>query len=313
MADVVSLEELDNWINKGLPKDQPKPRLAVIGDPVAHSLSPQLHQPALDACGFYFSYIRIHVPDGAVPTALEKLRALDFIGCNVTIPHKVAALNAVDEVDPNARLLGAVNTIHFREDGTTHGSNSDGPGLVLAIREEFSIDLRDLRVLILGSGGGAGRAAAMQCALETCERLVLVNRNLDKATELAKSLHSHYLDDRIHGPSDRLTVVALDDTDRLRRELDETDLIIQASPIGMKSSDPLLIPPKFIQPHHLVFDMIYSPPATRLIQTARTAGARAANGLSMLLHQGGVSFETWFNRPAPLAVMRKALKEATNS
>jgi len=313
MADVVSLDELDSWIKNGLPKNQPPPRLAVIGDPVAHSLSPQLHQPALDACGFDFSYIRIHVPEGAVADAIGKMQKLNFIGCNVTVPHKFAAMDAVDDVDPNAKLLGAVNTILFKDDGSTHGTNSDGPGLVLAIREEFSIDLRDLRVLIIGAGGGAGRAAAMQCAIETCERLVLTNRNIDKAKTLAKILLPHYVDDRIHGPSDRLTVVALDDTERLRRELDETDLIIQASPVGMKSSDPLLIPAKFIQPHHLVYDMIYSPPATRLIQISRTAGARAANGLSMLLHQGAVSFETWFNRPAPLAAMRRGLKAAADN
>ncbi len=273
----------------------PPARLSVFGDPVAHSRSPQLHNPALRACGIDAQYVRLHVRPDEFTEALGLIRELGFYGTNCTIPHKFAALEAVDEADPLARRLGAVNTVVFRG-GRTLGFNSDGPGLLRALRDEFGVAVRDLRVLILGAGGGAGRAAAIMCALDGCPRLVLVNRTADKVEAVRAEVASF-------APQARLEVV----TELDHATLAGVDMVINATSVGMKPEDPDLLPAGALGSGHLVYDMVYSPPETRLLQTARAAGAKAANGLSMLLHQGAVSFEHWFEQEAPLEAMRAGL------
>lgn len=182
-------------------------------------------------------------------------------------------------------------------------------GFVRAIREEFGVDLSDLRVLILGAGGGAGRAVATQCAVEGCERLILVNRTVEKALALREELLPYFADERLQGAHDRLDALPWEES-AIAPQIGDIDLIVNASSRGMKRSDAPLLPAHLLAPHHLVYDMIYSPPRTRLLTDAASAGARAANGLSMLLHQGAISFEYWFNREAPLSAMRKGLQSA---
>ena len=293
----------------GRTKDlSPPAKLAVFGDPVAHSLSPQLHNPALEAAGIDGQYIRLHISESEFTEALKLIRELGFVGTNCTIPHKFNAIDAMDEVDDLARQLGAVNTVVF-EDDKMIGFNSDGPGFIRAIREEFNVDLRDLRVLILGAGGGAGRAVATQCAVESCERLVLVNRTTEKAEALKSDLDPYFLDERLQGAHDRLEVLPWEES-ALAPQIGDIDLIVNATSRGMKRSDAALLPAHLIEPHHLVYDMLYSPPKTRLLSDAAGMGARTANGLSMLLHQGAISFECWFNREAPLEAMRAGLQAA---
>ena len=231
--------------------------------------------------------------------------AAGFRGANITIPLKAEALAAVDVADDFAHRAGAVNTIAI--DGSKLvGYNTDGPGFVRAIREEFSVDLRDVRVVLIGAGGGAGRAIAVQCAMESCKRLALVNRTLEKAQSLAVELASFFPSDRSAGMGDRILAVPYEES-ALREQLAQTDLVINASSVGMKASDPPLIPRALLTPNLMVYDAVYSSGTSRLIMDARAAGARSANGLSMLLHQGALSFEIWFNRPAPIEAMRRAL------
>ena len=308
--DVYTVNDLASWavVTREL---SPAPRLAVFGDPVQHSLSPQLHNPALEISGIDCQYVRIQVAENEFGKALEAIKDLGFHGTNCTIPHKFAALQACDHTDDLATKLGAVNTIAF-EDGQSFGSNSDGPGFLRAVREAFGIDIRDLRVLILGAGGGAGRAVAVQCALEQPERLVLVNRTRSKAEELHTEISPYLRDEHVHAAASRLQVADWS-PEALAPLLGDIDLIVNATSLGMKRSDPDLLPAHLIQPHHMVYDMVYSPARTKLLADAAAAGARTANGLSMLLHQGAISFETWFNREAPLEVMRRSLLEAVNS
>lgn len=274
---------------------QPPARLAVVGDPVAHSRSPQMHNPALHERGLAGQYVRLHARPDEFPAAVRRARELGFWGLNCTIPHKVAALQAADEVDPQAARLGVVNTLVFRGEKVL-GFNSDGPGLLRALQEEFGIQPAGRRVLILGAGGGAGRAAAIQCALAGCDRLLLANRTLEKAERLADELTGFF-------PRERLELLR-------RPDAAEADLIINASSVGMKPEDPPLLEPGQILERHCVYDMIYHPAETPLLRLARDSGARAANGLSMLLHQGAVSFEHWFGPPAPLDAMRRGLQQA---
>ena len=244
------------------------------------------------------------------------MRKLDFIGINLTVPHKIAAFAQIDKVDESATRCGAVNTIKIntansavataQDDQKLIGFNTDGEGFLRAIRSEFSVDVRDLRVMIIGAGGGTGRAIAWQCALENCERLVLANRTLEKASELAKGLGPFFIGARVLGPVARLEAIAWDET-AMRAQLAEIDLIVNATPLGMNPSDPSPVPARLLAPHHMIFDCVYGPSKTALLRAAERAGARGVNGISMLLHQGTLSFSIWFNRDAPVEVMRAAL------
>lgn len=276
-------------------------RLAVIGHPVKHSASPRMHQPALDAAGIPARYIKLEIEPGAVEEAFRRMRALGFIGCNVTVPHKLDALAACDVVDEDALALGAVNTVRFEADGTIRGFNTDAPGFARAIADEFGENLCDLRVLIVGAGGGAGQAIATQCARVGVRQLVLLNRNVDKLVELGGKLAAVF-------PADRLILRANDDAEvvSLARQC---DLIVNTTSLGLKEGDGSPLPEAALISGHMVYDTIYQPAVTPLLAMARHAGARTANGLSMLLHQGVLAFQHWFPGSQPEATMRKALFE----
>lgn len=307
MKDVYSLADLAAW-ESATAGEAPPIRLAVLGDPVAHSASPQMHNAALEKCGLDARYCRLHIRPEELAEALRWLPQKGFLGVNCTIPHKSAALPLMHQVDDHARAIGVVNTVVV-EGEQLIGFNTDGPGLVRAVRAEFGVDLRDLRVLVLGAGGGAGRAIAMQCGIEGCERLVLVNRTPGKARELAAELARYFRGTRLIGPSERLQVIPWDEA-ALRAQIETIDLVINCTSVGMKRTDPSPLPGAILQPHLMIYDTIYTASRTRLMQAADEAGARSANGLSMLLHQGALSFEIWFNREAPLEVMRAALLAA---
>jgi shikimate dehydrogenase len=299
-----TLSDLEKWSEIARDLDLPI-RLGIFGDPVAHSLSPQMQNVALRACEIDMQYARFHIRPNELRSALQLLRKLDFVGINLTVPHKIAAFTQIDEADESAARAGAVNTIRVR-DGKLIGSNTDGDGFLRAIRTEFSMDLRDLRVMIIGAGGGTGRAIAWQCALEGCERLVLVNRTVAKANALAEQLRPFLSGPRVLGPTMRLEAIAWNES-TMRIRLGDIDLIVNATPLGMNPSDPSPVPARLLAPHHIVFDCVYGPSKTGLVRAAEEAGARGANGLSMLLYQGALSFAMWFNREAPIEAMRAAL------
>ena len=299
-----TLADLEKWAEIARNIDPPI-RLGVFGDPVAHSLSPQMQNAALRACGIEMQYARFHIRANELRSALLFLSRLDFVGINLTVPHKIAAFTQIDEADESATRAGAANTIRVR-DGKLIGSNTDGEGFLRSIRTQFSIDLRDLRVMIIGAGGGTGHAVAWQCALENCERLVLVNRTLEKANALAEQLRPFFSGPRVLGPTARIEAVAWDEW-AMRMQLADIDLIVNATPLGMNPSDPAPIPARLLAPHHIVFDCVYGSSKTALLRAAEEAGARGANGLSMLLYQGALSFSLWFDRKAPIEAMRAAV------
>ena len=307
-TDRYTLADLENWSAVAGDLDPPI-RLGVFGDPVAHSFSPQMQNAALRACEIHMQYGGFHIRRNELRSALLFLRRLDFVGINLTVPHKIAAVGQVDELDESARRCGAVNTIKInaaQNDQRLIGFNTDCEGFLRAIRSEFSIDLRDLRVMIIGAGGGTGRAIAWQCALENCERLVLVNRTLEKANALAQQLRPFFSGPRVLGPTTRLEAVTWDES-AMRMQLADIDLIVNATPLGMNLSDPSPVPARLLAPHHIVFDCVYGSSKTALLRAAAEVGARGANGLSMLLHQGALSFSIWFDREAPIEPMRAAL------
>ncbi|WP_166647073.1 shikimate dehydrogenase [Prosthecobacter fusiformis] len=304
MASFFSYDQLQHWADVASALDVPA-RLAVIGDPIGHSKSPQMHNPALRACGMDAQYVRIQVPVGHVKEAFGLFVKNGFVGVNITIPHKFEALDAVDVVDPLARRLGAVNTLAIR-DGKMHGFNTDGPGFLSSVKEAFNADVKDLRILILGAGGGAGRAVAVQSVLAGCRHLLLATRTESKLVPLMQELAT------IPDSTTQLSVCTLDHDD-LARQLQNVDLIVNATSLGMKAEDELLLPTSCLEARHFVYDMVYRASGpTELIQAATAAGARHADGMSLLLHQGAISFEHWFpGVTAPLEAMRAGLAAAS--
>ena len=304
MKDVYQISDLSSREKLDRGADKPA-RLAVIGHPVSHSASPAMHQAALDDQGKDLRYIRLEVQPGQVAEAVERMKELDFIGCNVTVPHKFEVIDCCDELSEDARALGAVNTLIFGDQ--TLGHNTDAPGLVRAIREDFGIDLADLRVMIIGVGGGAGQAIATQCARIGCDQLWLVNRTLEKAQTLTTALHAYKNQpNHLEVPGERFCAMAPDDP-AIAEASGHADLIINATSLGLRSIDAMPIHSGCVQPHHLVYDMIYNPASTALLSHAKSVGARTANGFSMLLHQGVLAYECWFSGKSPLEEMRKGL------
>ncbi|MGJ8643972.1 MAG: shikimate dehydrogenase [Luteolibacter sp.] len=281
--------------------DGEKPaRLAVIGNPISHSSSPQLHQPALDALGKDASYIRLLVEPGKVAPAFARMIELGFIGCNVTVPHKIEAMESCDQVSDQALQIGAVNTVVFGENEIS-GYNTDGPGFMQAVSDDFGVTLASTHTLILGAGGGAGQAIATQCALSKPARLTLVNRSIGKITGLAERL-------RDISPETEITTLTFTDPG-LTKACHSADLLVQTTSLGLKEDDPEVIPSACLLPRHCVYDTIYQPPETTLLKAAKRSGCKTGNGLSMLIHQGAIAFQHWFPDTDPLPLMKFALKK----
>ena len=298
MKDVYTIADLRDWRTATVDCDPPL-RLAVIGDPVAHSASPPMHNAALAALGIPARYTRLHIRPGELTEALGLLHRAGFIGINCTIPHKPGVLDAVDIADEGAKRAGGVNTVVVNPDGRLRGFSTDGPGFSLAVREVFGVELRTLRVMILGAGGGAGRAVAMQCAAENCPALMLINRSLEKLAPVLDDIAAIYPFDRV-ASGDFSEVF-------LRAGLATSDLVVNCTALGMKASDASPVPAKFLGAHHFLYDTIYVGHRTPFLAAGDAAGARGANGLPMLLHQGALSFAHWFHREPPVEEMRRAL------
>lgn len=294
--DLYTLDDLGSRASLDAGHDKPA-RLAVIGYPVAHSLSPRMHQPALDEAGIAARYIKLEVEPDRVREAFARMRELEFIGCNITVPHKFEALAACDQVDSGAAEMGAVNTVKFAPE-SIQGFNTDGYGFEEAVRETLGVSLEGATVLIAGAGGGAGGAIAVHCARRKAARLVLLNRSLDKIEELASRLH------RLHGEIDIVTAT-LDDA-AVAKLAAGADLIVNTSSLGLKPGDPSPVPATVFHSGHAVYDTVYRPD-TAFQRAAAAAGARVGTGESMLLHQGVEAFQIWFPGTAPARAMREGL------
>ncbi len=256
-----------------------------------------MHNAAFIALRLNWRYLAFEVHPKNLATALAGAKAMNFAGLNLTVPHKLTALNMMDSLDPSAKTFGAVNTVKFERagGGKIHviGFNTDADAIVTALEEDLRVKLRGASVLLLGAGG-AGRTAATRLAMEKVGELFLVNRTLSKARDLARHLKKRF-------PSVKVTV---------GYPKSEIDLVVNATSLGLKAADPMPLDEKqfSLAQARTVYDMIYRPVETRLLATARKAGAETANGLGMLLHQGAKAFEIWTGKRAPLEVMRRALE-----
>ncbi len=270
-------------------------RFVVIGDPIDHSLSPPMQNAGLQFLRIPYRYDRLRVRPEDLGEAFQILREREFFGWNLTLPHKLQALELVDELDPLAARLRAVNTVVNRS-GKLFGFNTDGTGLVAAMSESFACNVSSFRIGLLGAGGGAGQAAARYLASLNVPVLVLVNRTIDKAEVLAAEL-------TVNTTSE----IKAQSWENIPSVFDEVDLIVNAATVG---PGPELL--TGISSRHLVFDMVYGSQETALVRFARTRGARSADGLLMLLYQGVFAFEIWCGKPAPVDQMRSALFAAAS-
>jgi shikimate dehydrogenase len=290
----------------------PLPRYcAVYGHPIRHSASPAMQNAGIDALGLNWRYLAFEVRPENLRAAIAGAKAMNFIGLNLTVPHKLLAVDMVDALDVSARTWGAVNTIRFEAkddngewqplnffpdaipDGIrAHGFNTDADAITQSLREDLRMEVVRASVLVVGAGG-AGRAAALKLASENVFELYLVNRTVARAEALAAEIRHRF--PKVH--------VAVGYPKQ------PVDLVLNATSLGLMPGDRLPVDPKdfSLRDARAVYDMIYRPAETPLLRAAQAAGCRVANGLGMLLWQGARALELWSGKLAPLDVMRRAL------
>ncbi|MBQ8517076.1 MAG: shikimate dehydrogenase [Akkermansia sp.] len=282
-----------------LPADS-RIRLGVIGNPIAHSKSPQMQQVALDAEARSCRYVRLlaGTGEGEFETLLQLLAERGFIGANVTVPFKKKAFAAAVQADALSTLCGAANTLVHRENGW-HCFNTDGPGFERAITELCGKKLSELSIAILGAYGGAGSALCCQCALSGCRNLTAVNRPRPELEQLHRLLQPH--------AAGEWRTTTFDSPD-FRQAVESADLIVNATSLGLHAGDPLPLEASRLHPGQIVYDIVTH--ATPLQAAAAEHGCTVSDGLGMLLWQGAIAYQHWFGSLPDTRLMRRALLQA---
>ncbi len=278
--------------------------VGVMGWPIRHSLSPQMHNAAFDALGLNWRYLAFEVPPGEVGAAVAGLRALGFRGCNVTVPHKEAVIPFLDRVPQQVRQFGAVNTLIIERDRdggvAVRGENTDVQGFILSLRQS-GFEPQGKRILVVGAGGGA-RGVIYSLCQAGAAAITVLNRTPERAAALVADLTQHAAPISLQaGPLDTLPDQAT-----------AADLLVNTTTVGMwPHADASIWPDHTPIPAHLaVCDLVYRPIETRLLRQARAVGAQAIDGLGMLIAQGALSFQMWTGQWPPEEVMRAACERA---
>jgi shikimate dehydrogenase len=281
----------------------------LIGYPVKHSLSPVMHNAAFRALKINAEYRLFQVPieklrdfflfDNPVKdTNGEFIYRQDMGGFNVTLPHKESVLKYLHWLSPEVKFAQACNTIVIKEKNSLEGWNTDGIGFYQHLNNDLNFDISGCKVIIIGAGGAA-KAISDQLARHKAKEIAIHDIVKEKSSKLASRLKTEF---------PQCITTSLDVLDYL--DVKNTDLLINATPIGMKESDPLVINPQVLHSRLLVYDLIYNPAETKLIKEAKNRGAKVSNGLGMLLYQGVKSFNIWTDKEAPIDVMKTALADA---
>jgi shikimate dehydrogenase len=271
--------------------------VGVMGWPVEHSLSPAMHNAAFAELGIDWAYLPLPVQPNHVEQALKGLVALNFVGSNVTVPHKQAVMRYMDELGEAAQITGAVNTIHI-QDGKFFGYNTDPYGFLNSLKEA-GCHPQGMRVAVLGAGGAA-RAVVYALARAEVDSAIVFNRTAERAAFLVDDLADIF-------PDSSLSFKALT-REALATLGNKVDLVVNTTSAGMYPQvDTCPWPEEVPIPHNALFyDLVYNPLETVLLACARAAGATAIDGLGMLVHQGALAFEKWTGEQAPVEVMRQA-------
>jgi shikimate dehydrogenase len=266
----------------------------IFGHPVEHTFSPGMHNAAFakikrDAC-----YVPFTVAPSDLERAVRAILPLGICGLNITIPHKETIIPFLDDLTDDARMIGAVNTIEVNE-GNLIGHNTDGRGFLRSLSVETRFRPKGKTFLMIGSGGAA-RAVGINLALSGARTILLCDIDRIKAAKLGRDIENR--------TSTRVKVIT---PDGLEKNAYIADCIINATPLGLKSDDPLPLPRHFIRKGQLICDLVYNPLRTPLLKAARSVGAKTLSGIGMLLYQGVIAFEIWTGGKAPVAVMKTAL------
>ena len=278
-----------------------KLKYGLIGHPVKHSLSPAMQNAAFHALGIDAEYLLYDVEPEKLESFLKNAIANNISGLNITIPHKIEAKEYLERkgmLDENARRLGAVNTVKIAEDGTLCGYNTDGPGFYRSLVEDLKFEPEGKSVFVLGAGGAA-RAVIMYLG-NGPKRIFVSDIDKTKTADLVEHYKRYY-------DSKRLVIVGEPD---FKKDLKECELLINATPVGMKEGDPSPVDESLFHYGLNVYDLVYNRAATELVKKANAAKLHAVTGLGMLLYQGAIAFEIWTGARAPVSVMKKALRDA---
>lgn len=271
-------------------------KYAVIGDPVAHSVSPAMQNSAFMAAGLDERYGKYHVTPEQLPEFTEFARK-NLLGFNATVPHKAALIPLLDEIAPDALAANSVNTV-INRNGRLYGESTDGYGLETALYEAFKLNISGAKIVVIGAGGAA-QATAFEFVKRAAAELVIVNRTRSKAEALAEHLS---------GKSTLVSALGSGESDLIARAVRNADVVVQATSAGLHQSDPPPLELELLKGAAAIFDMIYC--RTAVQEFARQNNIPCADGRGMLLHQGAKSFNLWTMKTPPLAAMRAALDMA---
>ncbi len=266
----------------------------IFGYPVEHTFSPGMHNAAFTKLGIDACYVPFAVNPASLEAAVKAIVPLGLNGLNITVPHKEHVISYLDQLSEEARLIGAVNTIQIR-DGKLVGHNTDGRGFIRSLRTDAGFNPKGKIVLLLGSGGAA-RAVGFSLALEGVRKTYFYDIDTQKAETLARDVLNRTGADAEALPAGSLAAAA-----------EAADCLINATPLGLKTKDPIPLQKECIRKDHLVCDLVYNPPETKLLKAARERGAKRLPGIGMLLYQGVIAFEIWTGEKAPVPVMKRAL------
>ncbi len=270
----------------------------IFGHPVKHSLSPNMHNSAFNELGLDSVYVAFDIDPENIEEATNAIRVIGIKGINITIPHKQTIIPHLDEVAPDARLTGAVNTVK-NEDGKLSGFNTDVGGFLRAIREDLDFTPEGKNLFITGAGGAA-RAVLSAFCMNGGSVVYVSDIIPEKAVELADQFKSNFADITFE-------TISMEDKTLISEIFKHVDILVNASPAGMDGVGSLDIPLSELNNDAVVYDLVYKPTNTKLLTDARELGHKASGGLSMLLYQGAESFEIWTGENAPVSVMREAL------
>lgn len=274
--------------------------LALLGHPLRHSKSPQMHNRAFDALGLDLVYMAFDIGDGYIKEALEALKLFNAIGGNITMPHKTKVLEYLDYICPDAKLIGSVNTIKI-ENGKISGYNTDGRGFIKSL-EEKKFEYKNKKIVLAGAGGAA-KAVATQLALDGAGEVVLFNRSLSPAEKIAENINNNI-------PSSSARALELDEG-KLVEEIEDAQLLINCTSLGMEATiDQAIISSAEQLPKDLfVADIVYEPKMTKLLKLAEEAGCNYMNGLGMLIWQGALAFKIWTGKDMPIGLIKNEIFE----
>ena len=278
-----------------------KSLVGLLGYPLGHSISPAFQQAAFDFYCLNTIYEAWPTPPDLLQSKVASLRNPEYLGANITVPHKERIQDMVDIMDPEAEKIGAVNTI-VNNRGSLEGHNTDSQGFMIPLKKLAGFDIVGKRILLVGAGGAA-RAAVFALSCEPIQSLTISNRTQVKAKNLAATVRDLVPE---------ISYTGLESPE-FTKAVSQADIIVNSTSIGMSGTDdPRLspIPTSWISPNSLVYDMVYNPPITPLLSEALRAGASVLGGLPMLVQQGALAFEKWTQLDAPIDLMSKAAAEA---